>query len=120
MTSSLCLFRHGRPKTWTGSHEHLLGIATGLEMCLGCSWLGAILWATITTILILHRRSVKRRAASGGESLEDARIWATDMSPGGHYEKINMASVGGSQQYETIRTMQNQESVRRDDYYKNH
>ena len=53
MTSSLV--RHGRPKTWTGSHEHLLGIATGLEMCLGCSWLGAILWATITTILILHR-----------------------------------------------------------------
>ena len=43
-----------------------------------------------------------------GESLEDARIWATDMSPGGHYEKINMASVGGSQQYETIRTMQTQ------------
>ena len=53
MTSSLV--RHGRPKTWTGSHEHLLGIATGLEMCLGCSWLGAILWAAITTVLILHR-----------------------------------------------------------------
>ena len=43
-----------------------------------------------------------------GESLEDARIWATDMSPGGHYEKINMQSVGGSQQYETIRTTQTQ------------
>jgi len=101
--------RHGRPKTYTGSHEHLLGIATGLEMCLGCSWLGAILWATITTILILHRRSVKARARTDvGESLEDARIWATDMSPGGHYEKINMQSVGGSQQYETIRTTQTQ------------
>ena len=30
------------------------------------------------------------------------------MSPGAHYEKINMASVGASQQYETIRTMQTQ------------
>ena len=55
------------------------------------------------------RRSVKARARTDvGESLEDARIWATDMSPGGHYEKINMASVGGSQQYETIRTTQTQ------------
>ena len=47
--------RHGRPKTWTGSHKHLLDIATGLEMCLGCSWLGAVLWAAITVMLILHR-----------------------------------------------------------------
>ena len=48
-----------------------------------------------------------------GESLEDARIWATDMSPGvggGHYEKINMQSVAGSQQYESIRNMQTQVS----------
>ena len=52
--------RHGRPKTWTGSHEHLLDIATGLEMCLGCSWLGAILWAAITTVLILHRCEADR------------------------------------------------------------
>ena len=61
------------------------------------------------------RRSVKSRArADEGESLEDARIWATDMSPGtgGHYEKINMQSVGGSQQYETIRNMQTQVSWR--------
>ena len=83
-------------------------------MCLGCSWLGAVLWAAVTTVLILHRRSVKSRARTDeGESLEDARIWATDMSPGvggGHYEKINMQSVAGSQQYESIRNMQTQVS----------
>lgn len=63
----------------------------------------------IRAIRLCLRRSVKARARTDvGESLEDARIWATDMSPGGHYEKINMASVGGSQQYETIRTMQTQ------------
>ena len=59
------------------------------------------------------RRSVKSRARTDeGESLEDARIWATDMSPGagGHYEKITMQSVAGSQQYETIRSMQTQVS----------
>ena len=62
------------------------------------------------------RRSVKSRAQTdGAESLEDTRIWATDMSPGaggggGHYEKINMQSVAGSQQYESIRNMQTQVS----------
>ena len=42
------------------------------------------------------------------ESIEDARIWASDMSPvnGGinHYEKINMKSL--NQQYESIKNMQ--------------
>ena len=63
-------------------------------------------------MLSCYRRRVKSRArADVGESLEDARIWATDMSPGGgggHYEKINMQSVAGSQQYESIKNMQTQ------------
>ena len=62
---------------------------------------------------MLRRRSVKSRARTEvGQSVEDARIWATDMSPG-HYEKINMQSVA-SGQYESIRNMQTQ--VREESY----
>ena len=55
------------------------------------------------------RKSVKvRNKKEIAESIEDARIWASDMSPvnGGinHYEKINMKSL--NQQYESIKNMQ--------------
>merc|ERR1719195_2547476 len=102
-------YSHGRPKTWTGSHEHLLDIATGLELCLGCSWLGTVGWSAVTVLLVLHRNRVKTRTRRDeAESLEDARIWATDMagagagSGAGHYEKIGM------RQYETIGSMNQQ------------
>ena len=51
-------------------------------------------------ILILMIMSRTRRDEA--ESLEDARIWATDMAGAGHYEKIGM------RQYETIGSMNQQ------------
>ena len=59
--------------------------------------------------LTSFRKSVKvRNKKEIAESIEDARIWASDMSPvnGGinHYEKINMKSL--NQQYESIKNMQ--------------
>ena len=59
--------------------------------------------------LASFRKSVKvRNKKEIAESIEDARIWASDMSPvnGGinHYEKINMKSL--NQQYESIKNMQ--------------
>ena len=61
--------------------------------------------------LSASRKSVKvRNKKEIAESIEDARIWASDMSPinGGinqnHYEKINMRNL--NQQYESIKNMQ--------------
>ena len=59
--------------------------------------------------LTAFRKSVKvKNKKEIAESIEDARIWASDMSPinGGinHYEKINMKSL--NQQYESIKNMQ--------------
>ena len=103
-------FRHGTPKTYSGNnHEHLLDMATGLEMCLGCSFIGSTLWAAITVLLILHRKNIKSRVKKDiAESIEDARIWASDMSPVGpnHYEKIGMKNM--NQQYESIKNMNQQ------------
>ena len=102
------MFRHGRPKTWTGSVDPLMPIALGLEMSLGCSFLGSVVWATITILLVLHRRSIKIRSKKEiAESIEDARIWASDMSAApvnNHYEKINMKNI--NQQYDSIKDMQ--------------
>ena len=60
---------------------------------------------TLTTF----RKSVKvKNKKEIAESIEDARIWASDMSPinGGinHYEKINLKNL--NQQYESIKNMQ--------------
>ena len=68
------------------------------------------------------RKSVKvKNKKEIAESIEDARIWASDMSPinGGinHYEKINMKSL--NQQYESIKNMQLQVTVLYLDFYYN-
>ena len=105
-------YRHGRPQTWTGSaNKQLIDVATALEMCIGCTTIGTIIWGAITLLLLTHRKSVKvKQKKEIAESIEDARIWASDMSPinGGinqnHYEKINMRNL--NQQYESIKNMQ--------------
>ena len=90
-------------------------IALGLEMSLGCSFLGSIIWATITLLLVLHRRSIKIRSKKDiAESIEDARIWTSDMSPApvnNHYEKISMKNI--NPQYDTIKDMQINNQVTR-------
>ena len=80
-------------------------------MCLGCSFIGSVIWAAITVLLILHRRSIKRKTKKDiAESLEDARIWASDMSPANHYEKISMKNI--NQQYESIKNMNQQVNIK--------
>jgi len=72
--------RHGRPYIWTGSHEHLLDVPTGLELSLASCWISSLIWIIVTVLLILHRRRIKRRQREEiAESLEDAKIWASDM-----------------------------------------
>ena len=104
-------YRHGRPSTWTGSaSKQLIDVATALEMYIGCTTTATIIWAAITLLLLLHRKSVKvKNKKEIAESIEDARIWASDMSPvnginQNHYEKINMRNM--NQQYESIKNMQ--------------
>ena len=77
---------------------------------MGCSWIGSFLWLTVSILLVLHRRSIKIRAKKDiAESIEDARIWASDMSPVNHYEKISMKNING--QYESIKNMNQQVKV---------
>lgn len=94
-------YRHGRPHVWTGSHKHLMDIPTGLELSLASCWISSLVWVIITVLLILHRRSVKgKNRADIAESMEDARIWASDMASGNTVALQQPSSV---HQYEMIK-----------------
>ena len=87
------------PEATTGTHGGVEPIQFGLIIGSGHMTCGSG-----GTVLNLKQ---KKEIA---ESIEDARIWASDMSPinGGinqnHYEKINMRNL--NQQYESIKNMQ--------------
>jgi len=94
-------YRHGRPHVWSGTHKHLLDIPTGLELSLASCWISSLVWVIITVLLILHRRSVKTRNREDiAESMEDARIWASDMASGNQIPEQQVQSV---HQYEMIK-----------------
>jgi len=94
-------YRHGRPHVWSGTHKHLLDIPTGLELSLASCWISSLVWVIITLLLILHRRNVKSRNREQiAESIEDARIWASDMASGNGVPLQRPQSV---HQYEMIK-----------------
>jgi len=91
-------YRHGRPHVWTGTHKHLLDIPTGVELSLASCWISSLVWLIIMILLIQHRKSVKAiNRAEIAESIEDAKIWASDMANNGLHHP---ASV---HQYEMIK-----------------
>jgi len=97
-------YRHGRPHVWTGTHEHGIEIATGIELSIASCILSAMLWVAITVLLITHRKSVKAsNRLRVAESIEDAKIWAADMN------SMNaQQDTRGLHQYEMLARQQGQ------------
>jgi len=92
-------YRHGRPHVWTGTHKHLLDIPTGVELSLASCWISSLVWLIITILLIQHRKSVKAsNRAEIAESIEDAKIWASDMTA-----TNGVQGPGSVHQYEMIK-----------------
>eukprot|EP00094_Tigriopus_californicus_P013691 TCALIF_13248-PA protein Name:"Protein of unknown function" AED:0.30 eAED:0.30 QI:229/0.5/0.4/0.6/1/0.8/5/0/540 len=71
-------YKHGRVHEYSNEHEHVIPVAAALEMSLGGTWGGAVLWCILLGMLIYQRCAQKRRQNRElAESIEDARIYAT-------------------------------------------
>jgi len=71
-------YKHGRVHEVTSDHEHLIDVALALELSLAGSWISAVLWVSIVTLMILLKRrqkTLQRRELA--ESIEDAKIFAS-------------------------------------------
>ncbi|XP_023349442.1 uncharacterized protein LOC111718159 isoform X1 [Eurytemora carolleeae] len=106
-------YKHGRPNTWSGKHNHHIPIAVGMELSLACSWLSVVIWVAITSLLSLLRKHVKAlNRKEIAESIEDARIWAADMASvgggGGGTSLHQYEMVNKNKHYDTIRSVRSQ------------
>merc|ERR1712051_331343 len=71
-------YKHGRVHEVTSDHEHLIDVALALELSLAGSWISAVLWVSIVTLMILLKRRQKTlRRRELAESIEDAKIFAS-------------------------------------------
>jgi len=71
-------YKHGRVHEVTSDHEHLIDVALALELSLAGSWISAVLWVSIITLMILlkkRQKTLQRRELA--ESIEDAKIFAS-------------------------------------------
>merc|ERR1712008_449580 len=71
-------YKHGRVHEVTSDHEHLIDVALALELSLAGSWISAVLWVLIFTLMILlkkRQKTLQRRELA--ESIEDAKIFAS-------------------------------------------
>ena len=37
-------YKHGRVHSVTSDHEHAIGVAEALEICMACSWIASVSW----------------------------------------------------------------------------
>lgn len=71
-------YKHGRVHSTTNDHEHAIGVAEALEICMSCAWITSVIWIAIMSVLIhLRRKTKKLEKRELAESLEDARIFAS-------------------------------------------
>jgi len=71
-------YKHGRVHEATSDHEHLIDVALALELSLAGSWISAVLWVSIVTLMIsLKRRQKTLQRRELAESIEDAKIFAS-------------------------------------------
>lgn len=50
-------YKHGRVHEVTSDHEHLIDVALALELSLAGSWISAVLWVSIVTLMILLKKT---------------------------------------------------------------
>lgn len=91
-------YKHGRVHEYSNEHEHIIPVAAALEMSLGGTWVGALLWCILLGMLIYQRCAQKRRQNRElAESIEDARIYATSQD-GVMMQPMDQMSMASSQQ----------------------